>query len=303
MAIKRNGKAEEVRENLPYNHGIISYMGGKNQIARDIVNLFPAHERYVEACAGAGNVFFAKTPAPFEVVNDLDRQITIFFQVLRDQPSDLIAQLWATPYSREEFVTALQEADNLSPLEAARSFFIRQNQGFSGKATHESDWGIVHSVMRNTPAMVGKWQTKITLLAGAAQRLRNTMIEHQDFEQVIHRYATPETLLYIDPPYLPETRKGNGDYRHEMTLADHERLLRVVTATDAMVALSGYDSALYREALQGWDMQTFDVPCHSAGRVGKRKGKASPRRTECLWRNPQAMAAISQQMRLWEDVA
>ncbi len=299
VARKRQANGADVLEGLPYNHTILSYRGGKNRIAAQIVAMFPPHARYLETHFGSGAVFFAKPPAPYEVVNDLDRNVTTFFQCLRDQPTDLIAQLWATPYSREEFTTALQEADNLSPLEAARAFFIQCNQGFSGKATTEGDWGVGQNVSREMAQQPAKWQTKITLLAGAAQRLRNTMIEHQDAARVIARYATPETLIYADPPYLPETRTGT-DYRHEMTTADHERLLRVLTTASAMVALSGYDSAMYRDMLTGWHLTTWDISCWGAGRTKASKDKATPRRIEHLWRNPAAMAAINQQRTLWE---
>jgi DNA adenine methylase len=260
VARKRQANGATVLEGLPHNTTVLGYRGGKSYLAKYLVPLLPPHARYLETHFGGGSVFFAKPPAPYEVVNDLDRNVTTFFQCLRDQPTDLIAQLWATPYSREEFTTALQEADNLSPLEAARVFFIQQNQGFSGKATTEGNWGVGQDVSREMAQQPAKWQTKITLLAGAAERLRNTMIEHQDAARVIARYATPETLLYCDPPYLPETRTGT-DYRHEMTAADHERLLRVLTTTDAMVALSGYDSEMYRDMLTGL------APDH-LGRIG-----------------------------------
>jgi DNA adenine methylase len=35
-------------------------------------------------------------------------------------------------------------------------------------------------------------------------------------------------LIYLDPPYLPETRVKKKLYRHEMTREDHVRLLAVV---------------------------------------------------------------------------
>lgn len=289
----------DLRHNLAPQHGIVSIRGGKGRIAPWIVAAFPRHLRYVEAFFGGGHVFFAKERVPFEVVNDVDRQVTTFFQCLRDQPTDLIAQLWATPFSREEFAVALQEVTNLSPLEEARAFFTRHNQGFAGKAQSVGDWGIGQDAFRGVPSSISSWQTQLSLLAGAAQQLRNVMIEHQDFERVISRYATPETLIYCDPPYLPETRTRK-DYRYEMDIAAHERLLRLITTTDAMFVISGYDSPLYQDYLQGWECITLNVMANSAGRVKERKGKAAPRRTECLWRNPQAVAARTRQTTLWE---
>lgn len=290
----------DVRHNQPFQAGIVAYRGGKGFLAHRIIELFPPHDRYIEPFFGAGHVFFTKPRVPYEVCNDLDRGVTIFFQQLRDQPAALIAQLWATPYSREEFETALQEADNLSPLEEARAFFIRHNQGFAGKATTSGDWGVGQGTITALPAPVARWQGRIVRLAEAAKRLRNAIIEHQDYARVLERYATPATLVYADPPYLHETRTNANDYHHEMTEKDHRLMLEQLTALDAMVVLSGYDHPIYTKALKGWHCTKFDVPAHSAGRVKGRKGKEAPRRTECLWRNPQAMAAITKQQSLWE---
>jgi DNA adenine methylase len=65
-------------------------------------------------------------------------------------------------------------------------------------------------------------------------------------------WAPPELLIYCDPPYLPETRVKRKVYRHEMSRADHERLLKALTRCRCSVAISGYASKLYDEALAGW---------------------------------------------------
>lgn len=61
-----------------------------------------------------------------------------------------------------------------------------------------------------------------------------------------------KTLLYLDPPYLPETRKSGELYNFELSSDDHHRLLNIVTALPCMVMISGYRSALYGTALCRW---------------------------------------------------
>lgn len=61
-----------------------------------------------------------------------------------------------------------------------------------------------------------------------------------------------DTLVYFDPPYLPETRKGGDLYEHEMTVEDHERLLRCIKRLGCMVMISGYRSGLYDFELRSW---------------------------------------------------
>ncbi len=60
----------------------------------------------------------------------------------------------------------------------------------------------------------------------------------------------PDTLVYADPPYLMETRKGGELYDFEMDDAAHKELLTILSDARCMVMISGYRSALYDDALR-----------------------------------------------------
>lgn len=62
----------------------------------------------------------------------------------------------------------------------------------------------------------------------------------------------PDTLIYADPPYLMETRKGGKLYQFEMDKKAHRRLLNILTKARCMVMISGYRSAFYDDALIGF---------------------------------------------------
>ncbi|MEN6520331.1 MAG: DNA adenine methylase [Armatimonadota bacterium] len=53
------------------------------------------------------------------------------------------------------------------------------------------------------------------------------------------------TLFYLDPPYIPETRKS-GKYRHEMTAEDHQELVEILLSIQGKVVLSGYNHPIYK---------------------------------------------------------
>ena len=81
-------------------------------------------------------------------------------------------------------------------------------------------------------------------------------------------------LVYCDPPYLRETRKCARDlYEYEMTDADHWQLLALLLELPCNVAISGYWSKFYADALADWRLVTFTAQT--------RRGPA----TECLWMN------------------
>ena len=48
----------------------ITYYGGKQRIAPEIISMLPAHKVYVEPFFGGGAVFFRKPKAGIEVIND-----------------------------------------------------------------------------------------------------------------------------------------------------------------------------------------------------------------------------------------
>lgn len=83
------------------------------------------------------------------------------------------------------------------------------------------------------------------------------------------------TVIYCDPPYILSTRANRRYYTHEMTLMDHERLLRILTSLDCNILVSHYPHPLYNELhlLHGWRCQSYRL---------RTRGKTV---TECLWMN------------------
>lgn len=78
-------------------------------------------------------------------------------------------------------------------------------------------------------------------------------------------------LIYADPPYLLETRTSTARYRHEYTVADHERLLRCLMSLpeNVSVILSGYPSQLYDNTLTGWRSREFQAMTRGGVRTEK----------------------------------
>ena len=111
-------------------------------------------------------------------------------------------------------------------------------------------------------------------LEKAVERLRNVYIEQRDALELIKLHDGPETLHFIDPPYLKSTRTREGAYTHEFTDTQHQDLLRLVLDCRGKVVLCGYDNALYNSALSGWCKVSY----------GARAGMGK-KRVECLWMN------------------
>jgi DNA adenine methylase len=123
--------------------------------------------------------------------------------------------------------------------------------------------------------------------------LRGVYIEHDDALNVIKRYDTPDTLFYLDPPYVLGTRVKKRGYLHEMSDAWHQELVSLLLGLQAKVVLSGYPNPLYAPLeAAGWQTITWEQVKSSSGRSGinRLSTDPKPRATECLWLNPVAAA-------------
>ena len=268
------------------NRPISRYHGGKFAIAPWIVGLMPPHECYVEPFGGMASVLLKKSESKTEVYNDLDSDVVTLFRVLRSGPESLLLaeQLRATPFAREEYEAAFEPADN--EIERARRFLIRSAMGVGS----DSGTRVVRSGFRNkrtsgehydiSPAR--DFANLDAFLPAFHDRLRSVIIECRPAADVITALDSPHTLIYADPPYLPETQNRGAlaegptrhGYRDIFDRGHHEALLSQLLECRSMVMLSGYPSALYAETLIGWTR--FDRPSRALG---------GGVRTECLWMN------------------
>jgi DNA adenine methylase len=252
----------------------------------------------VEPFAGAASVFWhLPNPFPVEVLNDLDSDIVNLYRVLQDKGKfeELAHRLIFTPYARAEFARALQivKDPNATDIDKAWAFFVKQNQGFSGKAGTQGNWGRALTETNNHMAhTTSKWRSRLKLLTFWHERLSRVQIDCIDGIECIKYWDTPETVFYIDPPYVPDTRKDRRLYKNESDLAYHERLVETILAAKGKVLLSCYDHPVYAPlAKAGWRKLTRETVCHMAGKIrasklqGAEAAKAHVPRTETLYLN------------------
>ena len=266
---------------------VLRYHGGKWRLASWIVDHFPPHRVYVEPYGGAASVLLKKPRVHAEVYNDLDDEVVGLFRILREpsQSAALAEALALTPFARSEWEAAYEPSAD--PLERARRLVVRSFMGFGSDSTNvelTTGFRCNSSLSRATPAV--EWTNYPAALLVTAQRLRGVVIEHAPALEVMARHDSPDTLHYVDPPYLGETRGRNGRrrggtyhvYKHEMDRADHAALAEALHGLEGMVVLSGYRSGLYDALFADWDV------------VEKRAlADGARERTECLWRNPAAV--------------
>ncbi|MCO6004010.1 DNA adenine methylase [Actinoallomurus purpureus] len=93
----------------------VTHYGDKAKLTDEIAVMLPEHTHYVEPFAGSLSVLLAKKPSRLETVNDLDRDLMIFWKVLRERPADLTRVCALTPHSRAELEAAYGDLSDPGP--------------------------------------------------------------------------------------------------------------------------------------------------------------------------------------------
>jgi len=230
----------------------LRWHGGKFVLADWIISQLPAHRIYVEPFGGAASVLLKKSRAYAEIYNDLNDDLYNFFLALRDRPEELKRALALTPFSRREF--ELAHVNHPESIEKARRLIIRSFMGFGSDTASniERSTGFRSNSSRSGTTPAHDWMNYPEAIDEFAERLKGVTIENRDAFECMQAHDSPETLHYIDPPYVPETRKRVGAYRHEFSLADHAKLLKFLDTLRGSIVLSGYASEIYSTSLKSW---------------------------------------------------
>ncbi len=266
---------------------LMRYHGGKWRLAKWLISHFPPHRVYVEPYGGAASVLLQKERSYAEVYNDLDDQIVGVFRVMQcpEQRARLMELLRLTPYARSEFKLAWEPTSDA--VESARRVIIRSQMGFGSSGATKGSTGFRCDTARRYQTSMMDWVRYPDCLPPIIERLIGVQIENRPAVNVIANNDKPETLFYVDPPYMHDTRVIDGStryYRHEMTNSDHAFLLAQLLNTKGMVVLNGYESDLYDSMLTGWKKFTKE------SRISAHRGTKV--KTEVIWLNSACAEAL-----------
>lgn len=266
----------------------IKWHGGKHYQADWIISHMPPHTHYVEAYCGGNAVMLRKDPnGVSEVANDINFELTNFWCALQDEDcfTQFKRRVEAIPFSQVEWESSGRDNPitfdkNGGMLGRAVNFFIRARQSRQGLMKDFATLSRTRT-RRGMNEQVSSWLTAIEGLPDVHERLKRVAILNRPAIEVIRQQDGPNTLFYLDPPYMHETRQTTSDYAHEMTERDHRELLGVLEGIKGKFLLSGYESRLYASAElhNGWFRISRDIDNKASSK------KTKDIKTECLWAN------------------
>lgn len=231
---------------------VMLYHGSKFRLAPWIIKHLPDHKNYIEPYGGAAAVMLRKQPSYHEVYNDQCNDVVTVFEVLRDneKADELERRIRLTPFSREEYDRAYR-GEYRDKIERARQVILTSFMGW-GATTMRHKSGFRAKARQTSSTQLDVWKQYPDAIEQFSERFMDVVIENRDGIEVIKQQDTPDSLFYVDPPYLPETRNDTHEYEHELDRSDHEDLAAVLHNVEGMVVLSGYKNDLYEQLYGDW---------------------------------------------------
>ena len=195
-----------------------NYFGGKLTWLEHLYVNFPADFTHLcELFGGSLVVSLNYAGNVIKTVNEINADITNFFEVLRDHESELTRLLLLTPCSELEYNNCWICADD--KIEQARRFYVRVRQSFFGLGAQRKNkgWHLAkQKVNASGGETVSRWNNAIEKLHEIAEVLRsNFQIINGSYEACIERLDCKTVLFYADPPYPEESRRSKNDYKFE----------------------------------------------------------------------------------------
>lgn len=240
--------------------GPLAYIGGKQRLAKRIIEIFPPHTTYVEPFAGGAQVFFHKDPSEVEVLNDLYGEVANFFRICQSHHEELLRCLQFCLVSRKWFsLFKLQNPETLTDIQRAARFFYLQKNSFAGLVRSPT---YHYHVVRPPSFNVGRLPQ---LFEKAHQRLQRVQIECLPYEEILKRYDRPKTLFYLDPPYW--NRKL---YKFNFAENDFKKLEEHLRQIQGKFVLSLNDLPEVRQLFHRFEMREVQLPYTAQQKAGKR---------------------------------
>jgi DNA adenine methylase len=242
----------------------LSYIGGKSRIAPKLIipNIPKDIENFVEVFGGMFWTFFSMDLKQYPnlkkvIYNDINPLNYNLFQCVR-QPHLLLEAIEAIPCQKfgEEITPSIYKEQfnefqkelfssgftiNYPDYQVAAKYAYILTQVFSGSKPETSSF----------IDLKGKYKSKYLTFRDKLSKpewvehfIKISHVENMDFADVIAKYDSPTTYIYLDPPYF---KTENYYSNHDFDRDDHERLANVLDEVKGKFSLSYYDFELLHE--------------------------------------------------------
>lgn len=247
----------------------IKWVGGKSKLLKFLLPLIPEHKGYVEVFGGAGWLLFAKSESKWEILNDLDSNLSNFWHTIQCSKDEFIDSFkyeiisrtrfdqFKQAYINKEYENSIHQAHILYYLLMAGSGASLPDGGGSGFGTAKDKNRLNLSRIESD-------------IENAHSRLKNVTIECNDFRKIFKSYDSESTFFYLDPPYRNTKRSSYpvGDF----TDSDYIDLANHCKSIKGKFLLTINDDLFIRDLFENFNISPIDVfYSSSTNKCGRKK--------------------------------
>ena len=244
------------------------YPGGKFYALKFIIpflNAYP-HDAYREPFVGGGSVFFGKSKATHNWLNDLESNIIETYEAFKNSKrSQLLIDKVSIEIASKERHAEVKMLDATDADDIAFKTYYLNRTSYSG-IIHKPAWG--YAIGASSPPE--NWHR---FIKGANSKLSGVKLTSVDFSKVLTAPSQGDrVLMYLDPPYFLADQKRA--YTKPFELVDHLRLEAILRQLNHAFLLS-YDDCEEIRDLYSWahiyEKSWFHNTANSSGprKVGK----------------------------------
>ncbi len=237
---------------------ILKWAGGKQAIARRLVDLFPKDfDRYFEPFVGGGSVLFTLRPES-AVICDANEWLTDTYEAIRKDAGQVAGILDKLANTKEEFLRVRAIPPHELPLFHRAAHLVYLN-----KTCFRGLFRVNGRGQFNVP--YGQYDRRYydpENLKAVARALKDVEIRHGDFESCLHDVIDRD-FVYLDPPYhkLGGFSDFNRYTKDQFREQDHFRLAALCRELDlrgVRWAVSNSDTGLIRKLYDGYTLTVVD---------------------------------------------
>lgn len=237
----------------------ITYYGGKQQLASQIIAMIPPHKIYCEPFFGGGAVFFAKGASFLEVINDKNDLLITFYKQCMTNFDNLQQKIITTLHSESEYNKAKRIYNNPKyhkKIDIAWAVWMVTNMSVMG--TPRGGWKRDNG-SGGSHICIGMENHRSAFTKQVHNRLKHVQISCRDAIDVIRERDTADTFFYLDPPYINCGQKHYKGY----TTKDFHELLETLSGIQGRFVLSNFWSDILGQYIerQKWNYKVIERKC------------------------------------------
>jgi DNA adenine methylase len=213
---------------------MLNRVGKKTKIAREIYQHFTPHELYIELFFGGGGMFFAKPPAKYNILNDIDDDVFNLFMLVKETPQTLYEAIELMPINAS-LLKFWQKNKETTPINKALRFLLLSNFTYLGMG------GTLRLGIGNDKNLL------LSNIKSVHKKITDAQTTCYDFRDVLQKVAfrhereKQRTFVYADPPYLTT---NNNYAANAFTETDIKDLFEMLINSGFNFAISEFDNQI-----------------------------------------------------------